>query len=345
MDEPIKTYSLESLEGLAKELGQPSFRSKQIASWLYKHGAGSYDQMTNLPSSLRKTLAARFPLYSPEIAERQVSQDGTRKYLIRYHDDVLVETVAIPSRDGRRLTVCFSTQAGCPMACSFCATGREGLARNLAPGEIVDQIAVVQNDFGLRVSNLVGMGQGEPFLNYDNVLAALHILNHPDYFEIGARHIVVSTCGVVPSIRRFSTEPEQFTLAISLHSAIQDKREKIMPRASSFPLSELHLSLVDYIQATGRRVTLEYIMIRDVNDQKEDFAALASFCKGLLCHVNLIPMNDVEGSPFQPSPIERVERWKQGLNALDVETTVRESRGADINGACGQLRNSFKATR
>ena len=197
MDKSIKTYSLPELASVMKELGQPAFRTQQLQEWLYQRHASSYDEMTNLPGSLRATLAERFPLTMPTVVDRQISKDGTRKYLVEFDDGIRVETVGIPSRNGDRLTVCFSTQAGCPIACAFCATGQEGFARNLTPGEIVDQVLIVQEDMGKRVTNAVGMGQGEPFLNYDNTMAALRILNHKKGLEIGARHISVSTCGIL----------------------------------------------------------------------------------------------------------------------------------------------------
>lgn len=340
-EKPIKSYSVTALGTLMKELNQPTFRAKQLAEWLYARHPCSYDEMTNLPTSLRSTLNQRFPLFAPEIIERSISQDGTRKYLIRFEDGVLVETVGIPSRDNQRLTVCFSTQAGCPMACAFCATGKEGFVRNLTPGEIVDQVLVVQEDFGTRVSNVVGMGQGEPFLNYDNTLAALHILNDEKLVGIGSRRMSISTCGIIPGIERFAEEPEQFTLAISVHSAVQHVRDALMPKVARYSIPDLKRALKHYVQKTNRRVTLEYLMIRDVNDSEEDLAAFKDFCSGLLCHVNLIAMNKIDASPLQPSNKRTIEQWISALQAQNIETTLRDSRGSDIAGACGQLKNTF----
>ena len=220
MGEEIKSYSYEGIKKLLARLGQPQFRAKQIVQWLYQKGASSYDEMSNIPASLKEALEKEAPLHPPVISDKQVSSDGTRKYIIRFHDGAETEMVGIPSKD--RLTVCFSTQVGCPMGCTFCATGKEGFTRNLLPGEMVDQVMLVQEDFGERVSNVVGMGQGEPLLNYDNVLAALRFLNSPDGLNIGARRITISTCGLLQGIDQFAREPEQFTLAISLHSAIQE---------------------------------------------------------------------------------------------------------------------------
>ena len=325
-----------------KELGQPSFRAQQLTEWLYQRHVSSYDEMTNLPAALRAALSERFPLTTPEIVNRQVSRDGTRKYLIEFDDGIRVETVAIPSRGGDRLTVCFSTQAGCAIGCAFCATGREGFARNLTPGEIIDQVFIAQDDMGKRVTNVVGMGQGEPFLNYDNTMAALRILNNKKGLEIGARHISVSTCGILPGIERFSEEPEQFTLAVSLHAARQGVRDLLMPNVVRFKLGNLKSALQEYIAKTNRRVTLEYIMIDGVNDADEDLKALQKFCANLLCHVNLIPINAIEGSVFQPSEPETINRWLNAIQKKGTEATLRDSRGSDIDGACGQLKNTFK---
>lgn len=342
MDKPIKTYALPELASLMKELGQPAFRAQQVQEWLYQRHATSYDEMTNLPGSLREVLAKRFPLTTPLIVDRQVSKDKTRKYLIEFDDGIRVETVAIPSRGGDRLTVCFSTQAGCAIGCAFCATGQEGFARNLTPGEIVDQVLIAQEDMGKRVTNVVGMGQGEPFLNYDNTIAALRILNHKKGLEIGARHISVSTCGILPGLKHFAEEPEQFTLAVSLHAARQPIRDLIMPNVARYKLPALKEALQEYVSKTSRRVTLEYIMIEGVNDAPADLKALQKFCSNLMCHVNLIPINAIEGSEFQPSPPETIEQWLSAIQKKGTEATLRDSRGSDIAGACGQLKNTFK---
>lgn len=337
----IKTYSLDGLTSLVKELGQPSFRAKQIYQWLYNKGASSFDEMSNLPAALREDLAKTYEIDAPKLVSKQVSRDGTRKYLVSFASGLMAETVGIPSHDGGRLTVCFSTQAGCSMGCAFCATGQEGFSGNLLVGNIVDQILLVQKDFGIRVTNVVGMGQGEPFLNYDNVLAALRIINDSTALGIGARRISVSTCGIIPGIERFSTEPEQFTLAISLHTALQEKRDRLMPGVAKMSLKQLRGALFDYVRATNRRVTLEYIMISGINDGDEDLLALTDFCEGLLCHINLIPVNSVSGSSYQPSASQTIKHWVQALENAGTETTLRQSRGADIDGACGQLKNAL----
>lgn len=331
----IKAFDRDGLESLLTELGQPAFRVKQVEQWLYGKGIRSFDQMTNLPASLRETLSQRLTLPYPTTETREIATDGTRKYLLRLADGATVETVGLPSKD--RLTVCVSTQAGCGMDCLFCATGKHGLIRSLAPGEMVDQVRVVAEDLGLRVTNVVFMGQGEPFANYDATLGALRFLNSPDGLGIGARHITVSTCGILPMIRRFSCEPEQFTLAVSLHSAVQKTRNRLMPGVRSYPLDRLRDSLISYGKATGRRPSLEYALIDGVNDTDEELEALVAFSTKMLCHVNLIPLSVLSGSTLKPSSPERAQDFARALGRNGVEVTIRSSRGTDISGACGQL--------
>ena len=335
----IKDFSREGLEGLFLDMGQPKFRAKQVFTWLYQKHARTYQEMTNIPQSLQEKLEHTYPLTWARIINKQISIDGTRKYIVQYDDGLTTEMVAIPTED--RLTVCFSTQVGCAMACAFCATGQEGFSRNLTAGEIVDQIMIAEEDMGLRVTNVVGMGQGEPFLNYDNVVAALRIMNSPDGLGIGARHITVSTCGILSGIKKWSTEPEQFTLAISLHSAIQSTRNQLMPKVASQKIAELKRELQQYVSKTRRRVTLEYIMIRDINDTEDHLKALEGFCEGLLCHVNLIPINSIDDSPYQPCSKNTLQRFVSELQKHGVEATIRNSRGSDIDGACGQLKNKM----
>lgn len=341
----IFSYPPEQLPQLMESIGQPAFRSKQLMQWLYHHGARSYDEMTNLPKAMRTALTEKAPLIPPRIVEVQESQDGTKKFLLEMHDGAQVETVGIPSRDKgakgnpRRLTVCFSTQVGCPMACAFCATGKEGLTRNLDPGEMAWQLITCEQQMGQRVTNAVAMGQGEPFLNYDNVIGALHIINAKDGLAIGARHISVSTCGIAAGIEKFGREPEQFTLAVSLHSALQQTRNQLMPRCTNTPLAVLHDSLVQYQQTSGRRVSLEYLMMKGVTDTDESLHALIAFCQGISAHVNLLPINKVEGSPYHPTSQNRITQFIRALNREHIEATLRDSRGADIDGACGQLKN------
>lgn len=337
----IKALDRARLESLLAEMDAPRYRAAQIEEWLYGRGVHSFAEMTDLPAALRASLAQRLALPSPTILKRQESSDGTRKYLVQLAAGDTVETVGLPAGD--RLTVCFSTQAGCAMGCAFCATGLGGLTRDLGPGEMVDQVRIVAEDFARRVTNAVAMGQGEPFANYDATLAALRYMNSPRTLGIGARHITVSTCGLIPGIRRFASEPEQFTLAVSLHSAVQPTRDRIMPGVRGMRLPKLREELIHYAEQTGRRPTLEFALIDGVNDTAEEAAALVEFARGLLVHVNLIPMNPVAGPGFSRASEQRVHAVASALRAAGVEATVRVERGADIDAACGQLRQQHDA--
>ena len=319
-----------------EELGQPKFRAKQVEEWLWEKGATSFDEMSNLPKALRAALAERFTLGGMEQLAKQISEDGSRKYLLRLADGASVECVGMPT--GQRLAVCASTQAGCALGCAFCATGAAGLTRSLTASEIYGQVMHVRDDFGTRVTSVVLMGQGEPFANYDATVAALRRFNSPDGLGIGARHLTVSTCGVIPQILRFAREPEQFTLAVSLHSAVQRTRNLLMPGVKRWSLLNLYEAMGTYVDLTGRRPTYEYALIRGINDTDEELASLVDFCRGTLAHVNIIQLNNVPGSKFQPSSEARAGEFVRRLGQVGVEATVRVSRGADIDAACGQLR-------
>lgn len=332
----IRLLTLEELQDLVKELGQPAFRAKQLNEWIHDKNVCSFDEMTNLPAALREKLSERFSFNVPVELVKQVSKDGSRKYLLQFSDGVSVETVGMPNRN--KLAVCISSQAGCAMGCAFCATGLAGLSRSLTAQEMIDQVLHVARDFGERVTSVVFMGQGEPFANFDATVQALRILNDPDGLAIGARHLTVSTCGVIPGIRRFAELPEQFTLAISLHSAIQGTRNQLMPGVKKYTLLRLHEAIQLYVEKTGRRPTYEFAMIDGINDTNPEMQALVDFCAGTLCHVNLIQLNNIPDSPFRPSPIEKVESLQRRLTMHGVETTIRNSRGSDIDAACGQLK-------
>ena len=332
----IRLLDLEELQNLVKELGQPAFRAKQLNEWIHEKNACSFDEMTNLPVAMREKLSERFSFNVPVELVKQVSKDGSRKYLLQFADGVSVETVGMPNRN--KLAVCISSQAGCAMGCAFCATGLAGLSRSLTAQEMVDQVLHVSRDFGERVTSVVFMGQGEPFANFDATIDALRALNDPDGLAIGARHLTVSTCGVIPGIRRFAELPEQFTLAISLHSAVQGTRNQLMPGVKKYTLPRLHEAIQLYIEKTGRRPTYEFAMIDGINDTNPEMQALIDFCAGTLCHVNLIQLNNIPDSPFRPSPIEKVETLQRRLTMHGVETTIRNSRGSDIDAACGQLK-------
>lgn len=332
----LKALSRTQLQELLLNMGQPAFRAKQIESWIWEKGVSSFDQMTNLPKSLRAALAEQCTLGGTSLVASQKSADGSKKYLLSFEDGTTVECVGMPT--DKRLTVCASTQAGCGMGCAFCATGASGLTRSLTAGEIYDQVIHVRNDFGTRVTGVVLMGQGEPFANYENTLAALRRLNAPDGMGIGARHLTVSTCGIIPMITRFSREPEQFTLAVSLHSAVQKTRDALMPGVKRYSLLRLYDAMGEYADRTGRRPTYEYALIKGVNDSDEELTYLCDFCRDTLCHVNIIQLNQVSGSKFQPASARRAEDFVRRLASVGVEATIRRSRGADIDAACGQLR-------
>lgn len=325
---------------LMTSLGQPSFRAKQVEEWVWSKGATSFDEMSNLPKALRASLADRVTLSTSSEAARQVSSDGSRKYLLRFRDGVSVECVGMPSRN--KLAVCVSTQAGCGMGCAFCATGASGLTRSLTSSEIYQQVTHVRSDFNMRVTSVVMMGQGEPFANYDATLSALRRLNSSEGLGIGARHLTVSTCGLIPQIMRFANEPEQFTLAVSLHSAVQKTRNALMPGVKKYSLINLYNALGEYVTKTGRRPTYEYALIGGVNDTDNELQALCDFCEGTLAHVNLIQLNEVEGSKFRPSTDARAEDFVRRLASVGVEATIRNSRGSDIDAACGQLKQRMR---
>ena len=338
----LRSMTRGQLQELMSELGQPAFRVKQIEEWVWRKNVSSLDEMSNLPKTLRHVLQDRVTLDSAEEIARQLSADGSRKYLLRFPDGVSVECVGMPSKG--KLTACASSQAGCGIGCAFCATGMSGLTRSLSAGEIYEQVMHVRDDFGRRVTSVVLMGQGEPFANYTETLAALRRLNSPDGAGIGARHLTVSTCGIIPMIKRFANEPEQFTLAVSLHSAVQRTRDMLMPGVKKYSLIHLYDIMNEYVNKTGRRPSYEFALIRGVNDSDNEIAALCDFCRDNLAHVNLIMLNEVKGSKFQPSTNERAREFVRRLTSVGVEATIRDSRGSDIDAACGQLRQSVDGT-
>jgi 23S rRNA (adenine2503-C2)-methyltransferase len=332
----VAAYDREALAAWLANRGEPGFRTGQLVRWLYQRGAASYEEMTDLPAALRAALAEQLVLARPRLEVTEVSKlDDTRRYLWRLADGATVESVGLPADD--RLTVCFSAQAGCAMGCSFCATAAGGLARNLGPGEMADQVRLVGEDFAARVTNAVAMGQGEPFANYDATLGGLRLMNDADGLGIGARHLTVSTCGIISGIERFSREPEQFTLAVSLHSAVQATRDSLMPGVRTQRLPELREALERYTRRTGRRVSLEYALAEGINDSEAEIGALIRFCAGLLCHVNLIPVNPVADRTHLRPSAERLSLSLAALESAGVQATVRTERGADIEAACGQL--------
>ena len=329
--------SLDELKEFVKQLGEPQFRGKQIFEWMYR-GAESFEDMTNIPKSLREKLSENSFLGGMSIYEKYVSKiDETRKYLLQLSDGNFIETVLMKYEYG--YTVCVSSQVGCKMGCKFCASTVNGWVRNLTPGEIIGQILCVQKDLGQRISNIVMMGIGEPFDNFENVLKAIQLMNSPEGLMIGQRHISVSTCGLVDKIRTLADMKMQITLLISLHAPSDERRSQIMPVNNKFNINELMSACDYYIKETGRRISFEYTLISGVNDTMEEADTLANLVKGKLCHVNLIPVNKVEESGFSKSSRERVEAFKGRLEKHGLVATVRREMGSDINAAYGQLRN------
>ena len=328
----IKDYSLTDLQFFLEGIGEKSYTANQIFEWIYLHGVSSFDLMTNLSKTLRKTLSGTFVIEKIKPITYQLSSDGTRKYVFSTCDDLSFETVGIPTENF--LTVCVSSQIGCAMNCAFCATGQQGFIRNLSVGEIVDQVLEVQNDFKQRISNIVVMGQGEPFLNYKKLIGALDILNNPKGIAIGARKITVSTSGIIKGIKDFCNLPKQYGLAVSLHSAIQETRDMLMPGVKKQSLKQLKKVLVEN---SSRRVSFEYLLLKDVNDDNKHLTALIDFCKNLNCHINLLKFNKVPNSKYQPSNNYKFKSWMTELKNKGIQTTIRKSRGEDIDGACGQL--------
>lgn len=321
-------------------LKQPKFRAKQICDWVYQKGVTSFDEMSNLPKTLRQTLSEAFYFGHLHLVTQQRAQDGTEKRLYRLPDHKLIESVLMPYADGRR-TACISSQAGCAMGCSFCATGQMGFDRHLSPEEIFEQAQRFSSELqrrGERLSNIVLMGMGEPFHNYDHVITALKMMM--ERLDIGARRITVSTVGLVPKIRRFAQEGLQVKLAISLHSTLDEERQAIMPVNKRYPIQELIQACHDFVNTTRRRITFEWALIQGQNDTIEEAERLAKLLKGLLCHVNVIPLNPTTGYDGTPSDPERVARFIGILEQRGIPATIRMRRGIDIDAGCGQLKSS-----
>ena len=330
----LKSMTQEEMTLALKAMGQPSFRGKQVFTWLHK-GVTSFDEMTNLPKDLRDKLKSEFFLTVPKVARKQMSkQDGTIKYLWELSDGNCIESVLMRYHYGN--TVCISSQVGCRMGCAFCASTVAGKVRDLTPAEMLDQVLFTQLDSGLEISNIVLMGIGEPMDNLDTVLRFLELVNHPDGMNIGMRHISLSTCGVIPGIRRLADLGLQLTLSVSLHAPDSETRSKIMPVNRAYDVETLFDACHDYFKKTGRRISFEYAMIDGVNDQDWQADLIAAKLKGMPGHVNLIPLNDVVESPFKPS--RRIAAFQKRLESHGITATVRRSLGGDIDASCGQLR-------
>lgn len=339
----IKSMLPKQLQEYMVSLGEPSYRGKQVFRWLTQ-GVTSFDEMSDLSKPLREKLKEKAFITKPEIVRKQVSaRDGTVKYLFGLADGNCVETVVMRYQHGN--SVCLSTQAGCHMGCAFCASFEKGETRDLTPAEILDQVLFAQRDSGLKISNIVLMGTGEPLDNYDNVVQFLRLVSCPEGLNIGMRHISLSTCGLVPRIRELSQLDFQLTLSISLHAPNNRIRSTIMPVNNKYPVEELIRACRDYFAATGRRISFEYAMIAGVNDSDSCARELAALLRGLMCHINLIPLNHVEGSPLAPSSRETIRRFQEILQKKGFNVTVRRSLGGDIDASCGQLRRKAMAEK
>ncbi|MEL6928225.1 MAG: 23S rRNA (adenine(2503)-C(2))-methyltransferase RlmN [Cyanobacteria bacterium J06600_6] len=327
--------SLEELTTWVQSHGQPAYRGKQLYQWLYQKGARSLLDISVFPKQWREELA-NYPIGRSTIHYRSVAPDETRKYLLRLADGLIIEAVGIPT--AKRLTVCVSSQVGCPMDCDFCATGKGGFTRNLKAHEIVDQVLTVQSDFGQRVSNVVFMGMGEPMANINQVVPAVKSLNRD--IGIGARSLTVSTVGIPGRIQQLAQHKLQIVLAVSLHASNQSLRQQLIPSASKFPLNNLLNECRDYVQVTGRRVTFEYVLLAGVNDLSENAKELVQCLKGFQTHVNLIPYNPISEVDYQRPNNHRIREFSNILEAGGIATSVRYSRGLEADAACGQLRAS-----
>ena len=332
----IKDYTLDELKEELKEIGEKPFRAEQIYKWLYEARVSEFDEMTNLSLELREKLKQIYEIKEFKILKKQVASDGTRKYLFDVLDGNAIETVLMEYHHG--FSICVSSQIGCKMGCKFCASTGIPFARNLSSGEIIEQIMAVERDADVRISNIVFMGIGEPLNNYDNVVKAIRIINHPKGLNIGARHISISTSGLVPRIYKLAEENIQCTLSISLHATTNEKRSEMMPINNVFPIEELLQACKDYIEKTHRRISFEYALAKENNDNLEDAKRLVKLLKGMLCHVNLIPINKIENGEYTKSSNENIMKFRDYLNEHGIIATIRRELGSDIDAACGQLR-------
>ena len=339
----IKDYNLDELQEELINMGEKKFRAEQIFKWIYKEKVKSFDEMTNLSIELREKLKENYTMCNYNILKKQESKDGTKKYLFDVLDGNAIETVLMQYHHGK--TVCVSSQIGCKMGCKFCASTGIQFVRNLTAGEIVEQILAVEQDINDKISNIVFMGIGEPLDNYDNVIKAIKIMNNPKGLEIGTRHISISTSGLVPRIYDLANEKIQCTLSISLHATTDEKRSSMMPVNNRYNIEELMKACKDYIKITNKRISFEYALAKDNNDNLEDAQRLVDLLKGMLCHVNLIPINKIENGKFSKSTNENILKFRDFLNEHGIVATVRRELGSDIDAASGQLRRKNLKTQ
>jgi len=337
----IKDLTLKELESIVKNWGKPAFHAEQIFAWVYKKGTQDFEQMNDLPLDLRKQLKENFTLRSLKLIKSVQSQDRTEKFVLQLKDGNLIEAVTIPVP--KRVTGCVSTQVGCKFGCFFCASGLLGFKRNLTVGEIIDQALYLRNkSLGKSLTHIVFMGMGEPLDNYDNVMKAIRIINSPEAFHIGARRITISTCGIIPGIKRLSEEGLQIELSVSLHAADDKARTQIMPVNKKYSLQELMLVCKEYIKKTNRQITFEYILIKGMNSDLQSAKNLSTILKGLNCKVNLIPANVVKECRIElPNKLD-ILLFKDYLKSEGINAILRKPRGQDIEAACGQLRLSHE---
>lgn len=332
----IKDYDLEDLKQELISIGEKGFRAEQIFKWLYQEKVKNFDEMTNLSLELREKLKNNYTICNYNILKKLESSDGTKKYLFDILDGNIIESVLMEYHYGK--SVCVSSQVGCKMGCKFCASTGIPFVRNLTAGEIVEQILAIEQDTGDKISNIVFMGIGEPLDNYDNVIKAIRILNNPKGLGIGARHISVSTSGLVPRIYDLAKENIQCTLSVSLHASNNEKCSSMMPVNNRYSVEELIKACKDYIAMTNKRISFEYALAKDNNDNMQDAKELANLLKGMLCHVNLIPINKIENGKFTKSSNENIIKFRDYLNDHGIVATIRRELGSDIEAACGQLR-------
>ena len=327
--------TLKEIEEITDEIKASKFRARQIHNWIYLKSAKSIDDMTDLSVKFREELKKIATVSNVKIKVKQESSDGTLKYLLEYPDGECVETVLMRFDNRANLTACVSSQVGCAVNCSFCATGKRGFIRNLSYKEIIEQVLTIQRDTGLKVTNVVFMGQGEPLLNLDNVLKAMELFN--ESFQIGARRLTVSTSGIIPQINRLAELDMQSTLALSLHAPNHEIRRKLMQIEDKYNMTDLHKALKNYVDKTGRRITIEYLLIKDLNDTIESAKELAYYLKDIKCNINLIPYNPTAENDYQRPSNNSIMKFKYLLEHSGKKVTVRLERGADIDAACGQL--------
>lgn len=335
----IKSLTLDELSDEIKTLGLPAYRAEQIFKWLHEKSVSSFDEMLNVPKNIRANLSDLYYISVATIEKKQIScYDNTIKYLFKLYDGEYIESVLMDYHHG--YTICISTQVGCKMGCTFCATGKSGFSRNLTPSEMLAQIQTVQKDNNIRISNVVLMGMGEPMDNFDNVIMFFKLVSSDKGINIGMRHLTISTCGVVPKIYELADRKLQITLSVSLHAPNNEIRNRTMPVNRKYNIEQLIKACRYYAKTTGRRITFEYAMIDGVNDSDECARELAQLIKGILCHVNLIPVNNVTGADYRKSNRKRLIDFSKILESNGITATVRRTLGSDIDASCGQLKRN-----